>query len=65
LIGAEVASLGISQQTIQTARQMPDMERDWSGSRRPRIHFVIGEIAAPLRQVIIRQLQRVQNGAAY
>jgi hypothetical protein len=44
---------------------MPNVERDRSGSPRPRIHFVIGKMAAPLAQVFIRQLQRVQNGTPY
>ncbi len=65
LPSAEVSGFGVSQQTIQTARQMPYVERDGSGSRRPRIHFVVGKIAAPLPQVFIRQLQGVQNRTPY
>jgi hypothetical protein len=44
---------------------MPNVERDWSGSRRLHVHFAIGKIAAPLPQVLVRQLQCVQNGTPY
>jgi hypothetical protein len=63
LPSAEVSGFGVSQQTIQTSCQMPYVERDGSGSRRPHIHFVVGKTAAPLLQVFIRELQRVENRA--
>jgi len=63
LLFTQAPPFGISQQTIQTARQMPYVKGNRSRPRNPQIQLGMRKIAAPFVQVFIRQSQRVQDGA--
>jgi hypothetical protein len=65
LLLAQANSLGVGQQAVQTAREMSNVKGNRSDSRRSRVQLEVGEIPAPLAQVFLRKLQRVQYGTSH